>query len=735
MSPLPERLRPHHVYYALLVASIVLLVVAGIVSFSLTREARASGKLSQHTERVIAQANRLLGVVGNTESYGLRYMLSMDAAYLDDYHREMDRLDSELALMRGFVVDHPEQYGRVDGLKQLAVERRAWNDETLRLIAAAPTRAEAMEIAPQRVGAGVGGQLAKAMRDGIDALVLEETRLRAARDAEMGRDLALASYTIIFANSLALLTGLVGFLSVWRSRKVWMRERELAWAKERAEAASQQKSLFLATMSHEIRTPMNAIFGFSQLLSRQVKDAKATEYIRAIRASGQSLLALINDLLDLSKIEAGRMELHLVPTDLQDLVETTLTVFSEAAADKQLTLVTDVDAVLPRALLVDPHRFRQVLVNLVSNAIKYTPEGGVRVALRSQQIGPDRVAVLLSVADTGIGIEADQCERIFDPFHRTEDAEVSRIEGTGLGLSIVRRLVELMDGTIGVTSQPGKGSIFEVRFASIEVARRSVDASVRPRHVDFSRLKAARILIVDDVPLNRELMRAYLDDAGHELASAEDGLEAVAMASAFAPDVVLMDIRMPKLDGRQAAQRIRAAAPGNPPHIVAVTASSMTGEEGGQRQIFDAYLRKPVAVQELYDALSALLPRRHPTDPAMKLDALPPVLDGPIAAAVPAPAQLPDGPASPGALDGVAELMTTQWPRVRSAMRASEVRMLLDQLRTLMPQCREPAWSAHVDEAHAAMEGFQIDAVERALDALQAAVASALPPTSASNSD
>jgi signal transduction histidine kinase/DNA-binding response OmpR family regulator len=723
MRPLRDGVHPHHLYYGLLVASLALVVVAGIVSVVSSREARESVALSQHSERVIAQANRVLGVVGNTESFGLRYMLSLDATYLGSYHDEMDRLDRELAALRDFVIDNVPQYGRVDALKQIAYERRAWNDETLRQIDAAPTRLAKLEVPLRRVSAGTGGQLAKAMRDGIDALVLEEVRLRAARVAETDRDLARANATIVIANSLALIAGLVGFFSTWRSRQAWMRERELQWAKERAEAASQQKSLFLATMSHEIRTPMNAIFGFSQLLSRQVKDAKAMEYIRAIRASGQSLLALINDLLDLSKIEAGRMELHLVPTDVQDLVETTLTVFSEAAADKQLSLVTDIDPVLPRALLVDPHRFRQVLVNLVSNAIKYTQEGGIRVALRSQQVGADRVALTLSVADTGIGIEADQQQKIFDPFHRTEEAEVSRIEGTGLGLSIVRRLVELMDGRIDVASAPGQGSTFEVRFGSIEVARRSIDASIRPRHVDFSRLRRSRILVVDDIPLNRDLLRAYLDDADHELQFAEDGQQAVEMASSWSPDVVLMDIRMPRMDGRKAAQVIRDTRAGAAPHIIAVTASSMTGEEGGARRAFDAYLRKPVSAQELYDALATLLPRRHATDPAQPVDPLPAVLDGPMAAAMPTVASPIDAPASPGAIEAVAEVLAVQWPRVRATMRASEVRAVLDQLQTLLPQCGQPSWSARLEAACEAMEHFHVDVVEREVESLQAEVA------------
>ena len=708
--------RPDHFYYGLLITAVVLVVFAGVVSSISTREARQAAELSQHSERVMTQSNRVLAVLGNTESFGLRWLLSLDRGYLADYDAQMDALDAQITELGLLVADNPEQLARVERVAALAAQRRAWNDETTRatnaLLDVGDTDGAARSTR-ERVAAGTGGRLAQQVRVTLDEVIVAEAALRHQRDAAMTTRLTMANRTVVIANALALVAGLVGFLATWQSRRAWARERDLAIAKERAEAASQQKSLFLATMSHEIRTPMNAIFGFSQLLSRHLKDPKAIEYVRAIRASGQSLLALINDLLDLSKIEAGRMELHLVPTDLQDLVETTLTVFAEAAADKRLALSSDIDPLLPRALLLDPHRVRQVLVNLVSNAIKYTPSGEVRVVVRSQQVGSDRVALQLSVSDTGIGIEPEQQQRIFDPFHRTEKAEISRVEGTGLGLSIVRKLVELMDGRIGVESSVGKGSVFVVEFAGVAVAKRVAESGLRALHVDFSALRASRILIVDDIALNRDLMEAYLGDAGHTLAFAEDGEDALAAAASFQPDVVLMDIRMPRMDGRVAAIRLREQAKGKVPLIVAVTASSMTGEEASPRQIFDAYLRKPVAAQELFDALQGLLPRRETvggSPGATPASATPVDVLANGAGASPTP--------SPAAAAALSEVLEVQWPRVRAAMRASEVRILLDQLRVLMPQCGRPEWAALLADAAAAMEAFRVDDVEAAIDRL-----------------
>ena len=729
----PRGFRPDHFYYGLLIAAVALVVVAGVVSSISTREARHAAELSQHSERVMTQSNRVLAVLGNTESFGLRWMLSLDRDYLADYHLHMDDLDAQIAELGLLVADDAEQLARVEQVAALAAERRVWNDETTRgtkALLEAGDLAGAAAHPRQRVAAGTGGRLSQQVRATLDAVIVAESEQRRERDAAMAARLAETNRTVVIANALALVAGLIGFLATWQSRKAWARERDLAIAKERAEAASQQKSLFLATMSHEIRTPMNAIFGFSQLLSRHLKDPKAVEYVRAIRASGQSLLALINDLLDLSKIEAGRMELHLVPTDLQDLVETTLTVFAEAAADKRLAMSADIDPLLPRALLLDPHRVRQVLVNLVSNAIKYTPSGEVGVVVRSQQVGPDRVALQLSVSDTGIGIEPEHQDRIFDPFHRTEKAEISRVEGTGLGLSIVRKLVELMEGRISVESAVGKGSRFVVAFAGVPVAKRVAESSLRPLHVDFSALRASRILIVDDIALNRDLMEAYLGDAGHTLAFAEDGEDALAAAASFQPDLVLMDIRMPKMDGRVAAMRLREQAKGKAPWIVAVTASSMTGEEASPRQIFDAYLRKPVAAQELFDALQGLLPRREageetpPAAPATtRGGARADVVSGVDADA--------DAVASPSAIAALGEVLDVQWPRVRATMRASEVRILLDQLRVLLPQCGRADWTALLADAAAAMEAFRVDDVEASIDRLRESVMAATATTAA----
>ena len=379
---------------------------------------------------------------------------------------------------------------------------------------------------------------------------------------------------------------------------------------EQARQASEEKSSFLANMSHEIRTPMNAIFGFTQLLSESVTAPVERNWVMSIKKSGQMLLSLINDVLDLSKIEAGKLQLQLHPVDIRELVTEIVDMFRPDAIEKNIRLECEFDVAADDPLLLDSQRVRQVLMNLLSNAIKYTERGGVKVSLAvTPQHDPLLRNLRLTVSDTGVGIDPGQVAKIFEPFHQAESPDGKVRQGTGLGLSICRRLVNAMQGDIQLDSELGKGSTFKVEISQVRVADSlppkldAVDA-----RVDFRQIPRLRILIVDDVAWNAEIAQGYLRNSDHEIRVADNGPDAVLLAKSFRPDVVLMDLRMPGMSGFEASDAIRSDPELQDAaiKIVAVTASSLNHEEKALRESFDAYVRKPYTPQDLFNALDGL---------------------------------------------------------------------------------------------------------------------------------
>jgi PAS domain S-box-containing protein len=392
---------------------------------------------------------------------------------------------------------------------------------------------------------------------------------------------------------------------------------DLIRAQIEAEEASRMKSVFLANMSHEIRTPLNAIMGLSQLLLTADLAPEHHECVETMRSAGEGLLVILNDVLDFSRIEVGRLEIRPAPLDIDRLLEDVRRVMAQAADEQGLTLTIERDPRLPRVLVCDPVRLKQILLNLLSNAIKFTPRGRVvlSVARTRHQTGDEtRIWTQFRVRDTGPGIPEHMRERIFEPFVQTEDAVARNPGGTGLGLSISNRLVGLLGGVgLEVSSPPGRGSTF---FFTLPLTEPAV-AVARPAELplppsaDFGGL---RTLVAEDNPFNRFLLQKILEKLGvGHTDFASDGNEALALALTARPPyhIVFMDLRMPGLDGLEAARKMRQAGLTVP--IVALTAQAAEEDAARCRQAgMTAYFSKPYRINDLEAVLADLVSGRPP---------------------------------------------------------------------------------------------------------------------------
>jgi PAS domain S-box-containing protein len=386
-------------------------------------------------------------------------------------------------------------------------------------------------------------------------------------------------------------------------------EEKLKLAKIAAEKANLAKSEFLANMSHEIRTPMNAILGFSSILYEITHDATQRRYLESINASGKTLLQLINDILDLSKIEAGRFELHYTAVAMGCLFAELSSIFAQKLADKEIDLSFSIAAEMPPYLMLDEIRLRQVLLNLLGNAVKFTHHGFIRLTASLEPQTAERIHVLIKVEDSGVGIAPDQQQQVFAAFTQQENQSVA-YGGTGLGLTISKRLVDLMYGELSLSSEVNVGSCFSLKLFNVEIAPQAslTESAVTEIVNPHSHFQLATVLLVDDVAINRELIKSYLLEYPElTFIEAENGRQALALVSQQPPDLIFMDRRMPGETGDEVCHKIRAQADLVQIPIVMITASVLAVHQQMQPIDYDLQLDKPLSKQKLLEALHQFL--------------------------------------------------------------------------------------------------------------------------------
>ncbi|RLJ77316.1 ATP-binding protein [Pedobacter alluvionis] len=555
----------------------------------LLKELRSSNHLREIDRDILGVESRIRASIATN-----------DTTHLEGVDQKVDQVENFLDSLSKDNVDTREE-ALIHRLSVLALDKKIVKEKLLRRYHSIGNMDDRSSIA------NPGARRISNEITSITAKIYESRQLNmvklSRRSEEMGRKARLYDISIL---ALLVLSGaIIGYHIVRQFRRQHVLIQELAIAEQKASVAAQTKENFLANMSHEIRTPLSGILGFTNLLQKRSLDAIATEFVSSIQRSGENLMAIINDILDLSKIEAGMMRITPGTFSINGLINSLETLFLERAKEKGLNISSTIDPAISDTLTGDATRLTQILVNLIGNAIKFTQHGKINIEVYKKEQTGSKITVGFKVADTGIGIDKEKLNEVFERFNQGEDSITRNYGGTGLGLSIVKNLILLQNGNIEVSSEQGKGTTFSF-YIPYGIAERQLPVipAVNTSYFKDKSNAPLRVLVVDDNAINQSLMQHLLLQWNVNFDIVSNGLEAIEQLSGQTYDLVLMDIQMPKMDGYAATQHIRDVLKSNIP-IIAMTAHAMAGErEKCLSRGMNEYLSKPINEEKLFKFIS-----------------------------------------------------------------------------------------------------------------------------------
>lgn len=524
-----------------------------------------------------------------------------DTTHLEGIDNKINQIENFLDSLSKDIVD-PEEEKLIHRLSILAMEKKITKDKLLNDYLTLGNMNDSTSIANPRARI-ISNEITS-----ITAKIYERRKLNmvdlSQKSAEMGQKARF--YDISLLVLLILSGSVIGYHILRQFKRQRLLIHELNIAEKKSSIAAKTKENFLANMSHEIRTPLSGILGFTNLLQKRPLDETSAEFVSLIQSSGENLMAIVNDILDLSKIEAGMMRISTGIFSINGLVNSVETFFTERAKEKKLIISSTIDISIPDTLIGDATRLTQILVNLIGNAIKFTNKGNITIEIYNKKQSENEIIIGFKISDTGIGIEKDKLNEIFERFNQGEDSTTRNYGGTGLGLSIVKNLIVLQNGEIEVTSEQKKGTTFHF-YIPYEIAKNQLTRTTTiVNDEDYQNIHnlPLKILVVDDNIINQSLMKHLLSQWDIDFDIVSNGIEALDYLKNTNCDLILMDIQMPQMDGHIATQKIRENLKLTTP-IIAMTAHALAGErEKCMSHGMNEYISKPIKEEELLKLIS-----------------------------------------------------------------------------------------------------------------------------------